>query len=30
MELWEKFDAVMGELWALEEVKIVIRGPETC
>lgn len=27
-ELWEKFDAVMKELGALEDVKIVIRGPE--
>ncbi|PBK66669.1 hypothetical protein ARMSODRAFT_959810 [Armillaria solidipes] len=30
VELWKKFDAVMGELWALEDVKIVIRGPELC
>ncbi|KAK0184921.1 hypothetical protein F5146DRAFT_1072659 [Armillaria mellea] len=27
VELWEKFDAVMGEL-ALEDVKFLIRGPE--
>ncbi|KAK0207727.1 hypothetical protein IW262DRAFT_517787 [Armillaria fumosa] len=26
--LWEKFDAVMRELGTLEDVKIVIRGPE--
>ncbi|KAK0220704.1 hypothetical protein IW262DRAFT_1483086 [Armillaria fumosa] len=29
VELWEKFDAVMRELGALEDVEIVIRGPET-
>ncbi|KAK0203287.1 hypothetical protein DFS33DRAFT_1346401 [Desarmillaria ectypa] len=29
-DVWEEFNKVLGELWALEEVKVVIRGPESC
>ncbi|KAK0457203.1 uncharacterized protein EV420DRAFT_513042 [Desarmillaria tabescens] len=30
VNLWENFDTAMGELWALKDVNVVIRGPESC